>query len=313
MNQSSSIHANVTAREVLSHIPSASGVEIVNNHIYVIGDDSSFLYKLTADARLKEAIALFSTDSPASARIPKLSKPDFEAMTIFSVNGEKWLFVAGSGSLSPQRDKGYLINLSDPKERIPINLGPVYKQLRNIPEVVGEGKLNLEGAAATGEKLFLLQRGNISNKHILIQYDLAPFFASMIGQTTALPVPNVFSYTLPLWDGLQPGFSGVTALPSGDALLVTASLEDTANEIDDGAVMGSLLGIITLQNIAPEQLNLVPILYKEEIYPGKVESIAVEKVTGNTIHAIAVTDSDGGDSEILWLEISVKEEVGGKK
>jgi hypothetical protein len=307
------MHAKILAKKVLPDIPSASGIEYLNNQLYIIGDDSEHLFILNEAAELRDTIALFTAETVVDGRIPKKLKPDFEAMAHIAMHDREYLLILGSGSRRPERDTGYLIPLDNPARFRQFSLTEVYDPLRSMPEVVGGRKLNIEGAAATADTLFLLQRGNITGQNVVICYPLADFFRYLTQDRQPAPDPVITAYRLDLVDGKQPGFSGVTVMPDQRALLVTASLEDTPNEIDDGKVLGSLVGLLPLTNDAPVRPLFVPLMDGAEVFAGKVESIAVQSVSGSRIRALAVTDSDGGESEILWLEIDTVGENGGEE
>ncbi len=297
------MQVSLLSKHELPLVPSASGVEVTGGFIYIVGDDSAYLYKLDAAAQVLETIPLFATDVK-EGRIPKKSKPDFESLTYFNMEGKNLLFTLGSGSLSPERDSGYLLDLTTYQSTL-VSLTGLYSQLRQLPEVIGEGKLNIEGAAANDEYLVLVQRGYVTGKNVLIQYKLQEFYAYLMQTSASLPSPLVYSYTLPKLSGLQSGFSGIAFVPGRNEVLITASVEDTTNEIDDGAIMGSYIGKIDLSHKADNFLGTL-VEYKGSTYLGKIESIAIQQVNpDNSIQAVAVTDSDLGGSELLFLQIQL--------
>src|SRR3954471_18598379 len=101
----------ILKHETLSTIPSGSGIELVNGIIYIIGDDSEILYGLNHELRVIHEVKLFDAAEKKDGRIPKPLKADFESMVSFDINGYPHLFVAGSGSVLPQRGMGYLVKL----------------------------------------------------------------------------------------------------------------------------------------------------------------------------------------------------------
>jgi hypothetical protein len=328
------LQANIVRRRILKDLPSASGIEYCGGNWYIIGDDSPWLYILDNEWQIIQKIALFVPERPATLenagaatieraieRIPKALKPDFEMLTVLKAGSEEMLLAAGSGSLSPQRDAAYVIRPNNNHQANRISLTPLYDQLRAMPEVVGNGRLNLEGLAADAECVFFLQRGNVSGKNVLIQYDLPAFMDFLTGLPGQLPIPKVYSYRLPSLGGLQSGFSGASLLPATidmqagqpvlthargthTVLLFTASIEDTADEILDGQSMGSLVGFIDFSQ--PEQLSgWAWINEGGKKFTGKVESIISMGILSPTeLQALAITDNDFGDSEILELRIS---------
>jgi hypothetical protein len=331
------MQAEVIRRQTLLHLPSASGIEVAANKLCVIGDDSPWLYVLDQQWNTIGKVALFTPEgilpednigphAPEirANRIPKKLKPDLEMLTKLQIGPEEMLLVAGSGAESPQRDVAFLVRPDESLSVTALSLTPLYNQLRAMPEVVGQGRLNLEGLAADHEWVFFLQRGNVSGLNVLIRYDRLSFTAYLSGQSDQLPMPQVHRYELPSIAGIRSGFSGATLLTishgSGSeegmrgsggeiglppaVLLFTASVENTADEILDGETLGSLVGFLNPDQ--PEQLlSWAWITEKGQPYTGKVESIAVlEEPSESGLFAIAVTDNDFGDSEILELRLS---------
>ncbi|WP_394371073.1 DUF6929 family protein, partial [Hymenobacter terricola] len=67
----------ILSEAVIPGLPSASGVEIIGDTAYVIGDDSAFLHRLdAATLRPTGPVRLFDSDPAGPARIPKPDKPD---------------------------------------------------------------------------------------------------------------------------------------------------------------------------------------------------------------------------------------------
>lgn len=294
----------ISRKYFLPDIPSASGVEVFDNTIYIIGDDSCWLYVLNAHAQLINKVSLFTSSGLLDGRIPKINKPDFEALTYLRAEGNNYLLTVGSGAKSPERDNGYLIELaSNTITHLPLT--GLYNQLRQIPEVAGTGKLNIEGIAANDAYVLLVQRGNVTGNNVLISYPAEELYQYLLQKSAYLPVPIIQQYTLPTLAGLQSGFSGITFIPNTSTLFFTASVEGTTNEIDDGEITGSYVGLIDCSN---NTIKSKLIDYEGTIYLGKIESIAVQMFDGSeTIRAVAVTDSDKGGSELLFLQIQLNQ------
>ena len=119
------------------------------------------------------------------------------------------------------------------------------------------------------------------------------------------PIPKAKLFSLPEINGMCAGFSGATSLSNIPYFIFTAAVEDTPNAYDDGAILGSFIGIIELKNgdLADE------LLIKEIPNPGfplKVESVIIDKIVSETqTDLILVTDNDGKPSEILKLRVTL--------
>ncbi len=86
-------------------IGSASGLIYKSPSLYVIGDNSGYLYEYNMEAKDLQQHAIIEN---ASANIAKKDKPDFEAITSF----DDKLYVFGSGS-TPKRNKMVEINTTE--------------------------------------------------------------------------------------------------------------------------------------------------------------------------------------------------------
>jgi hypothetical protein len=115
---------------------------------------------------------------------------------------------------------------------------------------------------------------------------------------------NLRQIELPESNGIVAGFSGACLVPASNDILFTASLEDTPNVIDDGPSLGSFLGKIHYSRYPDKKPVTVRVTIDGNLYPGKIESIAIEKVISeNEIEALVVTDNDEGPSELLRVRV----------
>lgn len=294
--------ATIIKKTPLPGIHSASGIEVLGDRLYIVGDDASWLYVLDKAWKPAGRVRLFDTSSPAGERIPKLQKPDLEALTVISLEGQPYLLAVGSGSQANRQD-AFLINPATGAVQRH-SLAPLYDHLRTLTGVVGQRLLNIEGLAVADGVVIFLQRGNVSGTNALVAYALDPFTA-WLTENGPLPAPQVRSFVLPTVEGYTAGFSGAAPIPSRRrSLLFTASVEATDDEILDGDMLGSFAGILDLDDPADTPRRCAPILYDNQAYPGKVESICVREETQDGLSALAVTDADGGASELLLLDIA---------
>jgi hypothetical protein len=297
--------AHVTQRFSLEGIPSASGVELLDKKFYIISDNSPWLCVLNKKWELIAERLVFPKAELQNGVIPKKKKPDFEALTALSYHHETYLFVLGSGSKSPERDRGFLINplnlIAEPEE---VSLIELYDFLRSLPEVSEGFNLNIEAAAANEHKIFLFQRGNISGNNVMISYKIPELLHYLQKKGTKKPLPVIKKFKLPILENLQSGFSGATLIPEKESILFSASVENTANEIDDGKILGSYLGIIDLKTM-PHTPEVALIMENDSIFKEKVESVTLLESSEKKLKVVAVTDSDGQGSDILEIEVNL--------
>lgn len=281
---------------VLEGVPSASGIVKYQNHYYLIGDDSPFLFKLNLDLKHVSKDTVFSINELKDNRIRKAIKPDFETLELIE---DKEIIIFGSGSKSPQRDIfiQILLEKNTPKIKT-FNITSFYTHLKKLA-VLKNTELNIEATAYYNGILYLFNRAN--NVVFGFKYkDLIRFFNTNL----EFPKPEIVRFNLPKINGITSGFSGATALKDKPLLFFTSSVEDTNNAYDDGEILGSFVGIIDLKNGKLSKENrsvLIPYSTK----PYKVESVVID-ATFNTNEAIAlfVTDSDGGESEMIKCKLN---------
>ena len=227
-----------------AHVSAASGVARRGDHVYVIGDDllqlAVFRYSRQEPGSLRAAL---QGEIPSDPEERKRHKADLEALTLLPPTEQHpygSLLGLGSGSGGPERSRGFAWELApdgalrgDPIE---LDLAPVYEELRKTaPE------LNIEGAAALGERLWLFQRGNTEQGlNLVAELDLAAVLESVHGdhRLDAPELAAVRAYDLGELDGIPLAFSDAT--PLADELVVfTASAEG-----EDGSIRGSVVGTI---------------------------------------------------------------------
>jgi len=311
-NTTRPMHVNIINQKLLTAIPSASGMELVGDKIYVIGDDSPYLYLLNRESfELTAKIKLFDTDLFSTGRIPKAFKPDLECLTTLQVNGQPYLAAFSSGS-APTRTKCYLISLAPTNTTPQVQeyaLKELYTTLQTEEEFLQGDLLNLEAAATEADQLYLFQRSVQTGANVLYRFSLPAFLQHLTKPSSHIPSSEKIRFHLPQLAGLKARFSG--AVTFGNKLFVTASVENTSNAILDGEVAGSFVGWTELSAIksGSEPVSLYTALItdsKGQTYKGKVESMVI---TGNTApnmyQALAITDNDNGPSELLVLELTL--------
>jgi hypothetical protein len=307
---------SIIKKAILEGVPSASGMEIIDGVIYVIGDNSPYLFILDQSLTVINKIELYKHDADVEI-LPKATKPDLECMAKLSINNYKHLLIMGSGSKSPYRDVAILVKLPTNYNRkhmvTLIEVGDLYDLLRSNDEIVGPGQLNLEGAATSKDNLILFNRSSGGSNNVSLYFKLEEFIEYLQSHTEMTPFPVVYQNELPLINNIQGGFSGADVYE--EKIFFTSAVENTSNAIDDGEVLGSFVGWMKVNDgsnlkgseKAPNKVEAcIQVMENGKPYLGKIESISIyEKDSANKFIALAVTDSDGAESEILMLEIEI--------
>lgn len=283
---------------LLEQIPSASGIEFIDNKFWVVGDNSPWLFELNQDFFIQNKYPIFSLSEVKNDILPKNKKHDFEASTSIIWENDSALFVFGSGSKLEQRNYGRLIQFGLKPTVTEFDLLDFYKLIKEEAKLDDE-EFNLEAAAIIEDKLYLLNRGN--NKVISMKTDNFIAFIQKDKEKLKIKVTNI---DLPSIDGVQAGFSGASVDVLNGNLIFTASVENTSDWVKDGAVLGSYIGIIEIDKLQDHYIPQYSLLSKNgEAELLKVESIAVVSSENKTLNCVMVTDSDGGSSELLKITI----------
>jgi hypothetical protein len=82
----------------------------------------------------------------------------------------------------------------------------------------------------------------------------------------------------------------------------TASVETSANSYDDGEVLGSMIGLITAMGDTLGWVTLCDV--DGQPLPIKVEGIVAHQQRQTSTELWLVTDSDGGDSDVIHARLS---------
>ena len=222
------------------HVRAASGLAMHNGRLVVIQDDASFLAVVTADgiSAIKLPRGLDGRRRFEVAIGNKLDKLDLESCV--AIDDELWAF--GSGSL-PIRDKICRVQHSTPRV---LDAAPFYNRLR---EALGSS-INLEGAARLGNELWLFHRGNTGAADVgpaILKVSLDAMRA-WLDARAALPVVDAIEgFDLGAIGGQRLGFTD--AVSHAGQVLYLAAAEGASNAVDDGAILGSQLGVITRDSV----------------------------------------------------------------
>ncbi len=215
-------HFKIESLYQIIGIGSASGLVYKDNSLFIISDNSSFLYNYNLQENALTKIPI--TDNPQE-NIAKKDKFDFESIAL---KGNK-LHILGSGSTS-KREKKITYNL-DTKKIVEKDLTKLYKRLKEISSI-SDDELNIEGAFFNIDKWYLFQRGNGANSKngIFILNDNL----KDSGDIEFIPIQ------LPTIKHIETSFTD--AILVEDKIYFLATAEDTTSTYDDGEILGSIIG-----------------------------------------------------------------------
>lgn len=290
------LHIELLSRQVLQHVPSASGIVKFKEDFFVIGDDAPYLFRIDKNFKLISKAQIHSSRKLERDRFLKIDKPDFEAMEMVS---DTEILIFGSGSKSPERDVCVLVELGWKIIYKEYDISLFYDHIRNL-EMMKSYELDIEALAFNDGVLYLFNRG----RNVIFTFSYKDFKAYCESGIT-FPIPKTHLFTLPKINGLKAGFSGATISAEQQLIIFTAAVEDAPNAYDDGDILGSFVGVIKLKDGGISEDFLIQQIPNLD-YPLKVESVIIDKITSNSqTDLVLVTDNDGAASEILRLRMTL--------
>jgi hypothetical protein len=280
-----------------AHIRAGSSLARVPGGIALVQDDANFLALVDPDTAHARAIPLPAGTGGLrlfdTGRGNKADKLDLEACVAASVDGETLLLAFGSGSTA--RREGIVLagnwGATEPTVEL-VQAHAFYARLRDEVAFAGEA-LNLEGAVLFDDQLLLLTRGNgrARDDYIPVAATCAVDFRALLAYLRdpdrhAPPEPtDVIRYQLGSLNGTRLGFTD--AARWGDDLLFTAAAEGSVDEVEDGEVAGSVIGIIGSDGDT-RWTSLVG--DDGGAFTGKVEGLLAPHDEAGHLHAVLDTD-----------------------
>ena len=243
-------------------IGATSGLVYLDNSLFIISDNSTFLYQYHIDEKILDRIKLFENSQES---IAKKDKADFEAITLF---GNK-LYLFGSGS-TKKRDLRVTFDLES-TETSEKNLSKIYNRLKeNIS--LADDELNIEGSIITESTIYFFQRGNgATAQNGIFSYDKK----SKSVQFKLISLPTI--------NGIEATFTDAILIEN--TIYFLAAAENTISTYFDGEVLGTVIGAIDLKTLTLE--SCLQISDKQ-----KFEGLTLYKKTATQIELLLCEDND---------------------
>jgi hypothetical protein len=222
------------ALTLLAHLnlSAASGLVVHAGSLFTVADNRLAVLRTTLEGSELGLIPL--RPGTSSRPLQKRDKPDFEAVVAWG----RTLLVLGSGS-GPGRSAGVQLDPDTGAVRV-LDLSPLYRSLgAHLSE------LNIEGGVVVADQLILAQRGNgAGNENALVLLDCLVVERELhAGALTGRGLRQVLPVRLGTLGGVPLSLTDVSLLPSAD-LVFTAAAEATSSPWEDGAVEGSVIGVM---------------------------------------------------------------------
>ena len=226
-------------------ISAASGLVLLRDLLYIISDNSNYLYQYNIDIKQLTKIPLLVT--PLLEEIPKSEKSDFE--TICQYNNV--IYILGSGStLKRNRLVEYHV---EGKKVVSHDLKPVYTAMKKA-HAIGDDDLNIEGAVFTGTKWFLFNRGNgNAHKNGVFMINGSDLQNAKSADFVLIELPK---------SNVMPSFTD--AVLCDDQIYFVAAAEDTTSTYNDGEILGSYVGSLDINTLKLNEFKKISDLQKFE-------------------------------------------------
>jgi len=283
------------AEDRTEHVRAASGVVWLGDRLAVIQDDTSFLALVSPTTARAQSLAL--TPGPArrfeEALGNKADKLDLESCVSWVDDRGAHLVAFGSGS-TKKRER--IVHIHNQVVHL-LDAAPMYDALRGLRAFAGD-ELNVEGAVLVGERLRLFQRGNGAAGLPARRVVDATVELVRAGDLWVPLSETARAYDLGTLDGVRLTFTDATAHHGVVWFLATA--EDSPNSVDDGPVVGSVIGRFAPDGSVATLLRLV-----DDAGPlvAKTEGIVFDRVPGR---AWVVVDRDDTSipAELLYVDLA---------
>ncbi len=254
-------------------VGNSSGIIYHQDHLYIVGDNSGFLFKYHVENKKLERFPLVKD---AKEITPKAFKQDFESIGLHDGN----LHIYGSGS-TKKRNKQIDFSIADNS----INKNSTKDFYKRFLEtaILSEKDLNIEGVVFHNDKQYYFQRGNgaQATNGIFVVFENEIQFKPIV---------------LPMILGLQCGFTDAVVHDNKCYFLATA--ENTTSTYLDGEIMGSIFGCINLDTFTIEYAQQIAAVEK-------MEGITVYKSDEKTITFLLCEDNDIEELKSIIYELKV--------
>lgn len=259
----------------ISGISAASGLVYQNNHLYLIADNSQYLYDFSLDNRQLSKIQLDKTGCHLE-NMAKAKKPDFEAIAF----DQNQFYIYGSGSTVNRN-----IRLTYQKEVHKEDFSKVYQDLQQKFQV-DQDNFNIEGVIHTNDEIWLFNRGNGQKKQNGI------FKINKLNHEES----SFNAITLPLIDQVQTAFTD--AILVDDTVYFIAAAEASNSTYLDGEIAGTLLGKFKRNDL--KSLETIRISGKH-----KFEGITLKEKANGKLTFLLCEDRDDEKMETVIYSLMI--------
>lgn len=254
----------------INGVGSSSGILHHENLLYIISDNSSFLYEYNLETA---AVVKHALDENPQENILKKDKPDFESIAL---KGNE-IMILGSGS-TKNRNDGKSFHLKSKKIKT-IDFSEHFENLKKTASLSND-ELNIEGLIIGSDNVLFFQRGNSihASNGIFIMDEITN---EVVFKTISLPKLN----------NIEASFTD--AILVNENIYFLAAVENTISTYDDGEVLGTFIGKM---NSTTFKIAFTAVISESN----KFEGLTIYKETESEIEFLLCEDND---TEVLESNI----------
>ncbi len=261
---------------ILMNIGSASGLVYTEDKLFLIQDNSTYLYQYNFSSK---NLTLIELVAEAAKSIDKKNKPDFESITL--VKNQLQLFGSGSGI---KRNQLFSYDLKTGKitER---NIQLQHDSLQKKFDISAED-YNIEGVIFYNQKTFFFQRGNgpkAQNGVFILNDDTK--------ETRYHPIE------LPELKGVKATFTDAVLVDK--QIYFLAAAEKSESTYFDGEVTGTIIGRLSSETLEVEYTEKISDVHK-------FEGITLYQKNSNSLEFLLCEDKDSEDLKSTIYKLTIR-------
>ncbi len=211
-------------------ISAASGLVHHQSHLYLIADNSQYIYDYDINTRTLNKHPLVKSPNISETNAKK-DKLDLEAIGMH----QDTLFLFGSGSTT-KRNTLFRVTYTADFQTKQQDLYECYQRLQKEAQISAED-FNIEGAIITSERILLFNRGNGPAKKNVIFEIIGSDLSGTI-RWKEVPLPKIKT--------IETGFTD--AILHAGRIYFIAAAEDANSTYLDGEIGGSIFGIMDAES-----------------------------------------------------------------
>ena len=264
----------------LQGIGAASGLVMDQGYLYIVSDQSSYLYQYHIQTQQLNRIGLVENSQHIS---PKKDKFDLESV----VKKDNSLYLFGSGS-TQKRHQLFHYELKSQHIQT-VDLSSLYHSFKQVGGL-SDDELNIEGVIYDAPRWLFFQRGNGASAQngIFIAHS-----EHLEHQASIEFIP----FQLPLINQVLASFTD--AILVNQQIYFLAAVENSQSTYDDGEVLGSFIGCIDLAQL---KLN-----YIEQITDShKFEGLAFYQQTQDELILLLCEDNDSDELSTTIYQLNMR-------